>query len=789
MTRFETFEALGKAVKADNPSITKDDITIGEIYAKKNPDKVIVGESDPSFMRGPAATGVPPSLMSALQGGLDYANTVMAPIKTVADAPFRALDAIRGPTAGVASGMVMGVDKPIQAGMESVMGNAPGSSMDRSGMGYLGGEIVGEIVGPYKIIGGILPNVARGATSGVIQRGVRSGVESAVVEGGKAVFRGDLNPFDDAAIGFGLGMAGDVVIGGLVRGGRAGLSKLIKPKAGEVIDEKMITWLQDHNLPVLPATVRRMSNLIPFIEQKITQNIALKAKMESAMLTLSNGLKSAKQDFITSVGENAALHTPLESGKALYDRIDDVYMHGKNEVAKRYNGLRATGMGEVEINPNAPYIRHMEDGSEHETSLWASLREAIGDNIADVKPQKEGPKINKYLHGLFQNLKSAHAPKTSTVSEPIVGSSFLRPKAPKSIERTVEGEDIVQDYNWWWEQLQTMGEMLDTSAIKKSDKAKRKLLRAYHAIQDGIDGHASLKDPNYATAIGEARTLAQSNRAYGDIPLVKTIRSAEDKYRSEEMIDVIFRNQESVIEAKRILGPSDFDQARQAWLRSVMEDAVTKGDDLLKNPDDFGRLWENIGKKVGGDVDSPFVITVFSDEGFVVQNAMDTPLVADTGAAEKLEAFREFYDRFRAMDATIFRIRPRAQEFGGAGEQRGDPSKFVRPVASLKDGLAMLRPIRELGWSILTMKKLGKEYMKAPNENIFLLKDIPEWQGNVSLPAIVSRAKKGLFGTGVAGTPGAGQVSASARTGVQNALLNKLNILRPPPYDPSQPQP
>jgi hypothetical protein len=777
--RFKTYVELGRAVKAQNPGLSIDSETVGRKVALEG-DYII--DEDPHWGNQVASALAEP--FQAIQGMSEGITGTAA-------------DVSRQGGQGVAQGVSLGASGYLGRAVDQAMGGAadPQQMADLNSAPYAVGEFVGEIAGPYKAARGLFGRHIVGAANKWGRRVLAGAAEAGAVEGGKALFDEDKNVLSQAATGFTIGAIAETIVAGAVGGGRMGIERLIKPGAGEKINTKIVDWLTERGLPVVPTIARPHSNTMGVVQDKATQSAATMAIVQDVRQQLAGGLQRAKQTFINDVGGNAALKSPLEAGQALYHRVTGVGASLRDKTRSHYKDLAESEIGTVEIDPNLTFTRHLQDGTSVETDLWTSLREALGSH-ASKKPGSGQPGPLKVLHSIFTEARDAHKVQSREVFGQIEPGPLanLREGADdfQTIFKTESGggstftrsEDFVpyKDYNYWWGITKRIGDLMDTSQYKKNKTVKRHVDSAYHAVQDAMDAQASRLDPNYETAIKSAREMASLSFAYRDLPLVQRITAAPKKYRSEEMVDEIFTNTETMRAAKEMLGPADFSQARQAYLRNLLDRSITFTEAEMKDAASFRKLWQQVVKKGGDTMDSQFMKEMFSEEGFV-DHFTGEPIKAMTDGAEKRALMVEFYDMFRVIDGMLGDINPGQEAFGGAGTERGGLASFVNP----SDVGGSWRKLKSYAFQLISTARLADEYFKPVDDNIFIAKAIPNWEGNLPAGGMQRMAGGALDALGVSGRKTANnfpsvthaanvpsQISSGTRQATTSAGLSRI---------------
>ena len=774
--RFATYVALGRAIKRRNPGITYDDEKVGRAVA--NQGGYIV-EEDPHWAN---------QVMSAIAEPFEA-------ISGASESLFGAgYDLTRQTGMGVTSGATLGASEYAVDAIDRAMGNPGLSDRDQKSMAYNAGELIGEIAGPYKTARGLFGKKLMGTSKTWGRRLLAGSAEAGAVEGGKAIFDSEKNVLSSAAVGFFVGGLGEGAVSGVVGAGRYGIDKLIKPGAGEKIATRVVDWLRERDLPVVPTIARPFSNVTAYVQEKATRSAAAMARVKHVQKQLHEGLSRAKETFINQVGGNAGTVSSLDAGRALYHRVTGVGAELRLRTRQHYDKLSESEIGTVEIDPNMKYGRLLEDGSVDETDLWTSLRSAMdgktgGVNLTEGKKAPSGtPPPLKLLKSFWDEAREKHTMQTRTVRGETTPGPMTHTREGaddfQTIYQTESGpasqwsreEEFLprQDYTYWWGMVKRIGSLMDTSQYKKNKSVKRQVDAAYHAVQDAIDFQASRLDPNYETSITAAREVAKASFEYADAPLVQKILAAPEKYRSEEMIDALFFNTETMQAAKRALGPADFEQSRQAYLRRVMDGTIEMGDADLGDVPAFRKLWAQLTKKGPNQMDSPFMRELFSDDGFV--DPITGKTVQGVGGEEKRALMVEWYEQFRAIDAMLGDLTTAGEAFGGAGTERGGLASFVDP----SDLAGSLDKMKRLAFQLVSTARLADEYFKPPDENIFIYKTIPSWEGNVNAARLGKMGEAVMDALGVidktTGWPVQlpSQISSSTRQAATSAALNRI---------------
>tara|TARA_R110002051_G_scaffold4429_2_gene23569 strand:- start:1192 stop:3714 length:2523 start_codon:yes stop_codon:yes gene_type:complete len=816
--RFTDYAALGSYIKEQNPAIDLDDDRVGRAYVARFPDKYDVGPSMAKQISSAIAapfgqisrfsSGRSPGLPD---GGIDVLGT--------------GADLLRRSAKGIVSGASLGLSDAINRGVGPGTGPADNQDrQDRNSIAFGTGQLIAEVAGPYRLMRGLFgaKMAPKGATWA--RRALAGGSEAAAVEGSKGLIDDKKTVLESAAIGFLGGVASEAVVAGSVGAARMAADRLIKP-AGKYAKD-VVEWLRELDMPVLPTIAYPMSNVTAAVQEKVQATAANMAAIKAVQHNLTAGLLRARERFIGQMGGNAGLKDPLESGQALYTRVTEVMEHLKAETRELYRGLSDTQVGLTSIHPNQKYQRVV-DGAEEptETTLWESFREALGDH-ADEFP-KDQPEPLKVLHRIFNKAKADHktvdvtvsestdpgkmvtqprrtAPASSTIINRGHQRSHLNPNqrfSPAAGQHTGVGPDDYQSiwktesgggstferaevqlplktYNYWWGVTKKIGDQMDTPAYRENATVKRVVDSAYHAVQDAMDHQASQVSPTFSAAIIRARQQAQAHFAYRDLPLVKQTLSSPKRLRSAEMIDELFLNTETVLQSKRLLGPEEFNQARQAWLRNLLDRSVEIGMDELGDPVKFRGLWTQIAKKGGGGTDSQFIKEVFSEDNFF-DYLKGEKIPAATGGEAKRELLTRFYDKFREIDDMIGQVAPGKEAFGGSGTERGGLASFVNP----SDLAGTFAKWRALAFQLISSRRLGEEFFKEnPAENIFMQKVIPNWEGNVNAMTMKKGGEWLLKRAGLTG-PSMGvsrqlslpsQISSPTRQATTSAGLSRL---------------
>ena len=644
---------------------------------------------------------------------------------------------------GVAKGMTAGASEEVPNRMVQALGLTP--PPEPQGIVSFAGELLGEITGPYRMAQQFLmPLRTTGMGASLMGRfpqvaaTAEGGLASGLVEGIKGGIKGE-NPLEHFATGLTIGAAFEGGLRGAYKGGKRLAERFLGPDVGEV-NEKLVGALEKHDIPVIPTVVRPFSNMVQYMQNKVTQTTMTRSTLQTMRADMVRGIDRLRENTVMRLGDNAIVQTPLDVGEHLVESIDGAAKQLKDQASTLYKDVTTSEIRNVPIHPYQDFIRHLEDGTEHTTNLLAGMRDLLGEGLIN-NPRASHNAIQKRLRKVYLDIKKAHAPVEETVLQPmpqpgyktvpraVSGVSPLREAVaggPRNVAPQQHTKVPNQTYQWWWNEVQAVGGMLSERAVKENPKMKSLVGSMYHLLQDGIDAQASAVSPNYNNLISKARASWSAYEAYQRHPLIKKVLQTSER-DPEQALGILFGSTASIQQTKRLFGPEAFNTMRQAWLRDLLWDAIEKDADTGIEFVTGKKLTTRLNKFTHG-IDSEFVRTMFSDDGFT--NAAGDAIAVNTDAAAKLAMFKELYTITSNLDQAQKALKGGQELFGGSGVERGTLGTLL---LSFAQGSARARGFMA---NLLLMRRGAKQYIKQPaSKNIYLGGKLPEMgAGDVKIP-------------------------------------------------------
>ena len=780
---FETYAEAGAFLKDRNPGkIMMDTEEAARRFEAKNPHLMKVLEGTPMMER----------VGNAVVGGVNAASRVLGAIpgaKTnpldIVSAGANALSGSAGFAnqtaqdmgAGIASGGSLGLTEQLSQGL----GNKPSR-----GLAFGAGEMVGEMMGPYKAAQGVLgltklPAMMGGATGfmGALGRAGLGGIESAAVEVPKSLIRGE--EADEAAlhgaIGFGAGTVFPLALRGAYVGLRGAAKKWLGPSEGE-IDMELLNFLREEDISTegLASTLRPTSEVVAAMQKRTMQSSATRKIYNAAREKLITSIDKMRDRISLSLGDNVTALPPSEVGAKVAANIEDsvkILADAKNAA---YDKVGLSEIGKIPIKPNArlEFNYPDADGNPTETvttSLLEGLERIIGkDVISGASPasstatrkllatykwmkknatsvEKEGftvenPNMPDPLNrSLLQRKKTVDGGEV--VSDPVSLKTPLEDVYVNPVQRNMGGagdfvaqsrENVVyKDYNWWWNRAKEIGDMLDQRSVVESATDRKMVGQAYHLIRDVIDNHAeSIGNENYTNAIKIARSSHINYTSFKNHPMVKKIKALaylDDKTIAvpEKIMPMIFDGVSSIREVKHLLGPNTFSQVRQSWIHSLLQDAIEIESNGTLKTVNAKKLMKTI-QKYGG-MDGETMPEMFSDQGFFTPDGMELlPTGGGTQAPIKFEEFKKFVKNVGLLNdaSELMSHAGQPDVFGGSAAERFGGGRMTN-LQGIKES------VQAAVASMVTARKGAQELMKPYGESIFLGGMRPE-KASIDIP-------------------------------------------------------
>jgi len=691
--RYKTYKDYGVALKAENPGLAKwGDWKAGRLVHKAYPDDVVIEYTGDEI----------PGLGFSIPDPFEF---------------FESGSTMNELGAGITGGASLGVPTAIGRGLgftESTGGASPDS-----GFAFGVGEVLGEISTVYRQLHkGLLqlPFVKRGLEKfPQLGRVALASAESGTVEGSKAAIQLD-DPLSHLATGLVTGALPE----GMIRVGGKLIRKLAKktisPDPGE-IDEEAIALFDKWSVPGEPGIFRPESGIVKYFSNRIRHTAATRSTLLNTRLGMTEALQSMRDQVLIGLGDNKEVRTPYESGLAILESVDNTenLLHAKG--TGRYKELIATGIGQIDIDPNLEYTRILPDGETYETSLISGLRSLIDGATTEVTPGaiKQLRKLSRTLmeKGIIHHKRTPTGP---------VPPSY--PEGEREYEFFPLAETEYQNYSWWWSRLQEVGTKAQSPAVRNNPQVKRLYDRAYHLIQDAIDAQASSTSKEYDILIKEARSSWQTYRFFQQNRLVQSL-SKMGTADPEKAIGAIFGSTASIRETKKLFGPEAYNAARQSWLRDLLWDAVVVDTETNVQYVSGKKIRAKLNKYTDG-LDSEYLRELFGDDGFTTLEG--DPIQVSTGAEEKFSTFMEMVKISERVENSLDMLRGGQEQFGGAGAERSGWG-FL-----LNNALEGGRQARNLMTNLLLMRKGADLYLNPdPSTNIFLGRGELPQMGDLSL--------------------------------------------------------
>lgn len=692
--RFQTYYALGEWVKESNPNLSLPSATIGRGYHKDHPE-IEVEEVAPEVEE--------PEWRAKLRT-----------ISQVPDALVLGLAERVGRPAAVAEGFLSGRTLGATEHLAKYMGNP---SFEGS-FAYGAGELAGEVSGPFAAANKFFRPLRGGQMANV---GVNA-LEGGVVDLAKGVIDPEIDLMDAISRGYTTalisgGMEG--AVRGGVKGGQKAMEKWLGPAKGE-IDEAFMAFLSKYNLPTPADVLRPASRMVQYYGSRVKHSVASADIFRSARSELAKGIINVRNGVIAGLGDNPALMAKGDVGHVIHNSVLSAREGLKKARSDAYEALRRTKIFQTPIKANQKFIHSIHRDSaapaEYETTLMEGLRGVLGDRIIDGKSATLTG-THKKLRAIFNELKEAHVVQDVDQVVPgdlRAGLGTMGVRSARTTDIGQAGLEIPQyDYQWWWDRLQTVGDLFETSAVKKSDKLQRKVGAFYHMLQDGIDAQAKAASPDYTSAIDMARSLHQNYMEYISSRFVRLTEQLADKGRPDQIVGRLFSSVDNVIEAKRVLGPDAFNAARQGWIRDFLFKSVNREAGTAEEFVNASGMMKAFDDLEG--IDGPFFAELFSESNFV-DLLTDAPIQGQTDALAKYNLFQELVDNVTKMDAAIRVTQASAQEFGaGVASERAPITAIIaqglRGDATIAKGVIA---------NLLLLGKASEHFISAPGKNIFL---------------------------------------------------------------------
>ena len=713
MSVYKTYQALGEAVLKENSDLSADALTVGkkyyDMYGKQ--DGIVVAEAESLSTAPPEGAddggGFLGDAFNMLRGGVQEAQD----INTAAQAALRVSPAGRvvSGAEGFVDGMSVDATREIR---ERVMGQPTDDNW-----AYETGAFVGELVGPFKLANKLFRGVPA-LNNSMSGRVMKSGLEGGVVEGAKSVTDLDTDAGDDfsnGAVAFGI----DAALEGVVRGGQKAARRVKEWAMKTDVDEELVSLLDGLGLKgyYTPSQVTEgFSLLVAPLQHRVEQGgVATRKIWEMMQRKQQEAMNFLREGFIGNLGD-ANTKTFTEVGGLIKESLDATASSLDDDWRKLSKKLAESGARDVEIDPNVRVKAEFLSGDIKEMTLYERFEEALG----------------------AEALKDNYLPPTSTHKK--LGQFLKKWKKASNVGASglTGGWVQNQNYHYWWKQMQEVGKMFDDPKVKQSDGLRRAVGGVYHAIRDHIDAHAAAVSDTYRAGAAAYRAAWKVHDAFKKHPVYRKVRDRTDvdKLRHDEKIARdLLDSPEIMRQTKQILGPEAFDAMRQMWIRDLLHKSIKQGA-TGNSYVNTSKLLERIHNTGLGDLDSEYMRELFSDENFF--DPAGNPILAQTGAAEKLDMFKDFIEKARRLDL----MQQGLNRSGGSLETVAAENVNLDPRPN-----RLAAQLLQAATNMLFSEKMARRYIR------------PRDQGNM------------LFG---APMPPPSDLGGETRRNLQNAMTNRL---------------
>ena len=668
--RYNTYAELGAAVKLNNPQLTKDDADVGRWYASRH--NILVTEPP---------TGSKHPMNAFMDATKQMVETIATPFEAASNVAGEVDSWTQDVGEGVASGISLGATERLRDFMGSgSQGGVPiPTAEERSPLGYATGEMIGEVMGPYQWAGKLLgmfagaakaahtlPMVAKKALAGQrtlmpnlnrfgprVSMAAKIGGEAGIVEGSKAALQ--TQDVSDAFINMATAVALGPIVPAIAHSTGVGYKGLVEkwlhPRPGEM-DTGLLAFMDKWEIPRLVGQLRPSSPLVQATMRRLSATATTAREMMAMRSALEDGLESMQRNVVARLGDNAAVLPPTAAGKAIYEEMKGLRTFLKKQSKDAYDELRKTTVGQTRIRPNmdVTFERLGDEGvvTTSSGSIFGELKKLVGQSSALAS----GPR--KKIRKFYRDLLKFHKPAEGSTEVPL------------------------KTYDWWWEELQQVGEMMDSPKIQENRADMRLVKRVYHIVQDVIDAHAKAVSAEFDAAINQARKIHIESLTYAENPRLQAVmKLTEDTPGVTDYSSVIgrlFSNADGVRDAKRLLGPEGFNQARQAWVRDLFWDSMeTKlgGETYISGR----KFMTNIAKQPGG-MKGEFMEEMFTDRNFYDTKA--EPLQVNTYAAEKLAMMKEVFEQMPKLEPAMSQLMSKGEQMQQQMAEKVSPAQFIQ---------------------------------------------------------------------------------------------------------------
>jgi hypothetical protein len=476
------------------------------------------------------------------------------------------------------------------------------------------------------------------------------------------------------------------------------MRKWLHPKAGEV-DTALKTFMEKWELPYLVSQLRPASTMVQGTMRRLTATTTTSEIMTKMRGNLVKAMKKMQQGIVGRLGDNAAVLPPSQVGRAIFDEIKGTQTFLRSQSKLAYDELRKTGIGETKISPNMKVgFERIGDEGEiivEEGSLLGLLKDLVGGEGSTLSSG-----ARKKLRNFYLEVKKAHTEPSPVY--PSQSPDFVAGAEGMGINTATQNVPL-KDYDWWWGRLQQIGEMMDSPKIKQNVSDMRVVKKAYHIVQDVIDAHAmavtdAAGGKPYMEAITQARKLHMEHLSYAGNERVKAVlKLTEDTPGVTDYSSVVgrlFSSIDGLLDAKRLLGPEGFNQARQAWIRDLLFEGMERRAGSAEKYLSGRKMGTSFDKH--GDIDGEFFKELFSEGNFFTPGEM-VPLSVNTHAAEKFKMLQEVYDNVPKIEPAFSQLVSKGEQMQGMMTEKFSAAQLVQqgmnPKSVTKEALSYVRDL------------------------------------------------------------------------------------------------
>ena len=428
---FETYAEAGAYLKDRNPNLTINTERAARSFEKKNPHLMKVLEGMPFADKAlDFAMKAPGAARNALDSipvlgamGREENNPLSALFRGVS-AVDKGVEAIGDVGsnfgAGVSSGMTLGGTEQLS----QAIGNKP-----KSGMAFGAGELLGEMMMPYKYARLVLGMTKMGGRmmgqeglKGILGRAAMGGAESAMVETPKSIIRGE--DLDEAAkhgaIAFGVGTAFPLLLRGSYVAGKKATERWLGPGKGE-IDQDLVKFLGEEDLlDEAPASLLRpTSDMVAFVQARTMASAATRKIYTKSREKLTTVVDKMRDRISLRLGDDVTALHPSEVGTVVVNDIIKSEEFLKDTKNAAYDKVALSIIGQTPIKPNLKIEMVYPDangdpGRTERVSLFEGLEDIIGRDVLAGPSPAVSPAVRKLIATYKWAKKNATKVETTT---------------------------------------------------------------------------------------------------------------------------------------------------------------------------------------------------------------------------------------------------------------------------------------------------------------------------------------------------------------------------------------